>query len=137
MPRIDYDGIQYARDNEIHVSEARMLDALQDAMRDDEVPTMSLVYVWVICDYCRGNGGHSNHMGVISNDKWNDWDDDERDDYLCGRYDTNCDKCDGTGKVRELNLADMPSEIGEWIERYRADYYESAQVSYYERLAGC
>ena len=56
---------------------------------------------WVICGACEGEGTSSAHLGAITSDEWNgpDWDDDSREDYLEGRYDKQCEKCRGTGKV--------------------------------------
>ena len=134
---IDYDGLQLAKESEINEANARLIRAVIDAMKDGEIPTVSLAFDWVICDYCSGNGGHSRRLGVISPDTWNDWDDETRRAYGNGHYDIDCDACNGSGKVRELDLEQAPTEVAEWIERYRTAIYESAQESYYERLAGC
>jgi hypothetical protein len=134
---IDYDGLQLVKENEINEAESRLIGAVIDAMKDGEIPTVSLSFEWVICDYCRGNGGHSRRFGVISHDDWNDWSDETRHAYSRGHFDADCDACRGSGKVRELDLEHAPSEIAEWVEAYRTAVYESAQESYYERLAGC
>ena len=53
-----------------------------------------------VCDTCRGNGTHV-HPDIdgngISMEEWNgpDWDDDERESYMSGRYDVVCRECRG------------------------------------------
>ena len=56
---------------------------------------------------------------------------------MSGAYDTRCNACSGSGKVREINLEMLPSEVVEYIENYRQCASESASERYYERLAGC
>jgi hypothetical protein len=135
--KVNYDDLQLDKESEINEANARLIDSLIDAMNDGEIPKVSLSFEWVICDYCRGNGGHSRRLGVISHDDWNDWSDETRHAYSRGHFDAECDACNGSGKVRELDLERVPTEVAEWIEAYRTAVYESAQESYYERLAGC
>lgn len=71
---------------------------------DDEIE-IRLPAVWVICDYCRGEGHHCRHLGAITSDEFSDWHPDEREDYFAGRYDKTCDVCNGTGKALEVDHA--------------------------------
>ena len=135
--KIDYDGISLARESELNSSEGRLISSLIDAMKDGDIPTVSLSTVWVICDYCGGEGGHSRRFGAISAEDFAEWDEDDRHAYLSGRYDQYCEACDGSGKVRILDEDALPVEVQEWIEEYRRDAYEAAQARYYERRAGC
>jgi hypothetical protein len=134
---VDYDGLQHDLQSELERSERRMLAELQQAMQDGEVTRCHLPYEWSICDTCRGEGGHSRRLGVISSEDWSEWDDDERHSYLSGRYDATCDRCGGSGKVRELQVESLPSDVLAWIEGYENDAYEAAMTTYYERRAGC
>ena len=134
---IDYDGISLARESELNSSERRLISSLIDAMKDGEIPTVNLATVWAICDYCEGEGGHSRRFGAISAEDFAEWDEDSRHSYLSGRYDERCEACSGSGKVRVLNEDILPAEVQEWIDGYRQDAYDSAQATYYERLAGC
>ncbi len=56
---------------------------------------------WVICDTCRGEGKRDNPAfanGITSEEWANDWDEDEREGYLEGRYDVPCNDCNGAGR---------------------------------------
>jgi hypothetical protein len=135
--KLDYDGIQYARESEVNNAQARLVHSLLDAMRDGDIPNVPISFEWVICDYCQGNGGHSRHLGMISQDTWNDWGDESRERYLSGAYDTACTACSNTGKTREIALDTLPSAVVTWIDNYWENVYESASARYHERLAGC
>ena len=134
---VDYDGLRFARNSQINESELRLISSLMDAMQDERIPACDIRYEWVICSDCRGEGGNSLHLGVITQDSWNEWDDDKRDDYMSGFYDRSCTACGGTGKVQEMDEESLPEAVQEYIRNYREDAYESASASYYERLAGC
>lgn len=58
-------------------------------------------YQWVICDRCRGEGKHDHpaFSNGITQDEWEQWDYEERDDYFSGKYDVPCTDCGGSGKV--------------------------------------
>lgn len=134
---IDYDGISLARESELNSSENRLISSVIDAMKDGEIPTVTLHTKWVICDYCDGDGGHSRRFGAISAEDFAEWDEDSRHSYLSGRYDERCDSCNGSGKVRVLNEDILPAEVQDWIQSYREDAYDSAMERYSERMAGC
>lgn len=75
---------------------------------------------WEICCNCDGEGSHAKHLGIIDTDEWSD---DELDAYMGGAYDTPCEVCRGTGKVRaENNRAEQ--------------YYETDQEYYWKREGG-
>ncbi len=58
---------------------------------------------WAICERCEGNGSHDHpaFSNGISSDEWAEWDADERESYMHGRYDVPCSECGGAGKVQE------------------------------------
>jgi len=50
-----------------------------------------------VCGRCRGKGKHSHAIGAITADEWNspDWSEEEKEDYLNGKYDQQCEVCKG------------------------------------------
>lgn len=57
---------------------------------------------WEICSRCSGDGHHSNPAidgNGITSSEWGEWDPEERDDYMSGRYDVSCEECRSSGKV--------------------------------------
>jgi excinuclease UvrABC ATPase subunit len=62
--------------------------------------------VWTICHRCDGNGTHDHPAfsnGITSSEWEQDWDEEEREHYLRGAYDVQCEKCHGSGKVLEVD----------------------------------
>jgi len=53
------------------------------------------------CEDCRGRGTRTLHGIAITSDEFNgpDWNQEMRDDYFSGAYDTRCEMCGGTGKI--------------------------------------
>ena len=51
---------------------------------------------WEICGHCRGAGKSSDYLGVIHPE---DWEPEDLEDYVSGKYDRPCRKCSGTGKL--------------------------------------
>lgn len=134
---IDYDGLRHDMLSQVEDDQRNMLQHLLEAMVDGEVPTCSVTIRWEICPTCEGEGGHSRHLGVIDPEAWSEWDDDDREGYLSGRYDRSCDRCGGDGKVREIDREVLPEAVRAWLEGYERDAWESARITYAERLAGC
>lgn len=137
MSKIDYDGIQLSYEAQIIESDKQLLDALLDAVKDEELAPFTFHMEWVICDYCRGNGGHSRRFGAMSSDEFAEWSDESREAYLRGAYDDRCEACDGSGKVYEMNEGALPEEVIEFIDNYRQYAFDSASESRAERIAGC
>lgn len=134
---IDYDGLRHDMLSQVEADQARMLRSLMEAMVDGELPTCAITLRWDICPVCEGEGGHSRHLGVITGEAWSEWDDDERAGYLCGSYDRSCDRCEGTGKVRDIDLEAAPEAVRAWVDDYERSIWEDARISYAERRAGC
>ena len=55
------------------------------------------------CERCNGKGTQALYGIAITADEWNgpDWDDESRERYLDGSYDTPCTLCGGSGKIDE------------------------------------
>jgi hypothetical protein len=68
---------------------------------------------WAICCNCGGDGSHARNLGVINPDEWTD---EELEAYRCGAYDTACEDCDGSGKVRTGQVFSKTSDG--WTDRW-------------------
>jgi len=82
---------------------------------------------WMICDECRGEGmslcdgmrGHAYSMEEFHEE----FDEEERHGYFTGRYDTRCDSCNGTGKVKGINWEKLEARDPELVKEIN-EYYE-------------
>jgi len=134
--RIDYDSIQLGREADFHQSESWLMEAIKDAVIAGELSHFTFSMVWVICDYCAGNGSHSRRFGAMSSEDFAEWDSDSRESYLCGDYDAVCDRCEGSGKIHQLDVDSLPADVVEFIANYRKSAYEDADVSAQEARVG-
>lgn len=77
---------------------------------------------WCICPECGGDGGSSAYLGVVNPD---DWDEEEFQHYLDGRYDRPCTFCGGSGKLLTADLdakyEKQRNERDDYIMRCRED----------------
>ncbi|EOC0011696.1 hypothetical protein ACI0X9_003383 [Cronobacter turicensis] len=67
-------------------------------------------YKWVICGQCEGEGKvcHPSFDNGITASEWNDeWDTEDRINYMDGLYDVTCDTCKGRGSVKVPDVTDM------------------------------
>lgn len=134
--RVDYDDIQLRREAEINESENGLMEAIRDAVDDERLMPFTFDMVWVICDYCGGNGSHSHRFGAMSSDDFAEWDRDSRYDYARGKYDANCECCGGSGKLHQFDEDSLPAEVVEFIADYRRYAWESAEEAAQERRIG-
>jgi DnaJ-class molecular chaperone len=56
--------------------------------------------MWKICSNCRGDGTHAKNLGVIDTDEWSD---EDLEDYRNGLFDSICEDCKGSGKVKDYH----------------------------------
>jgi hypothetical protein len=71
---------------------------------------------WIICPECEGDGATSKHLGVINAE---DWDPEEMEGYMAGKYDRRCGCCGGSGKMREGNVSSFYEKEAEREAAYR------------------
>jgi DnaJ-class molecular chaperone len=50
---------------------------------------------YVVCSSCDGRGTTTLHGAAITASEWAEWDQDDRDNYMSGVYDTACPSCKG------------------------------------------
>jgi hypothetical protein len=95
---------------------------------------------WAICDACDGEGARAMGGRDFTGSEWrqacND-DPDFADHYFGGVYDTACDCCGGTGKIRVPDYERMtPAQIEAMQIEAEADAYIRAEHEA-ERRFGC
>lgn len=80
---------------------------------------ISLPGCYRVCPGCQGRGQITNpSIGAITAEEWlTDWDEEEREGYLTGRYDITCPTCQG----QRVTLA---------VDREKAD---AAELALYDR----
>ena len=107
-------------------------------------PEYTLSSKWAICGQCNGEGTHVNpsiDCGGITQSEWEDeWDYEEREAYMSGRYDVQCQACEGSGKVRVYADAKSGSFL-EWCynahEQICQDRWDDALERAAELRMGC
>jgi DnaJ-class molecular chaperone len=107
---------------------------LNDASEDVEI---HVPFEWVICDYCRGNGTHSKHLGAFTASEWDEQGFEFQEDYLAGNYDKTCEVCNGTGKVRSPRWEVMNEDERRWLqESYDANAQWKQEQEAERRMLG-
>ena len=81
---------------------------------------------WKICPECEGEGKHSQHLGIITSERQEEWSEEEFDNYMSGGFDKRCFTCKGSGKVTEEALEDYTP----------VRYYETNEEYYWKREGG-
>ena len=93
----------------------------------------------IVCPRCDGEGAHVNPAidgNGITQEEWSDWDDDEREGYLTGRYDVTCEECGGRNVIDEVDEEAMdPALLSEWNEWVDSDR-ETKAIYRMERMMG-
>lgn len=130
---IDFDAIDDDFQYEMNIGKLNMISAFNEAVMNGEIANYNFNYRWEICDVCNGDGGHSRRLGVINRD---DWDDEEFGYYMRGGYDITCELCNGSGKVKEIDLDLAPDYVRAWVQSYYDDIYSCAAERRSERMMG-
>lgn len=84
--------------NLAHEEARRAYSAAQDAAYRTEMVEYRLPCRMEVCGACGGRGSYVNpaiDAHGIGADEWADWDEDDRQGYLDGRYDVACEECRG------------------------------------------
>lgn len=96
-----------------------------------------------VCPTCNGRGTHvspSIDSGGITMSEWAEWDPEERDYYMSGRYDVTCFECHGKNVIQVLEY-DTKNKLYNWccarLEEYYEAQYESSREMAWEKAMGC
>jgi len=105
-----------------------------DEAGTEEEKTSRIPCKWAICSECDGHGGHSRHIGAITQeDRDRDWSEDEFDHYMRGGYDRQCEECKGSGKVKVPNMDALSPELREEYQEHLEDEADYARECAAER----
>lgn len=95
---------------------------------EDEEYSVEAPARWEICHRCNGDGKHSNPAidgNGITQSEWEEWAPEDREDYMNGFYDIQCEICSGSGKVlvidREAFKINNTEDFRKWEESERSD----------------
>lgn len=89
--------------------------------REDGSET-ELPFKWVICSTCQGHGKSSAYLGAYTCDDMAEAGPEFYDDYMAGRYDRQCDVCEGLGRVRVADTSRMSNaDVAEFRAQARAE----------------
>lgn len=94
---------------------------------DDEGNELEFPLKLEVCGTCDGKGTHVNPSidshGIGAEEWAEDWDEDEREGYMNGRYDVQCSECNGERVVPVLDEDRATEAQRKFIEdKQRADY---------------
>jgi len=106
---------------------------------DDNENEIAIPAIFEVCGLCDGKGSHVNpsiDSNGITAEEWDDWDNEDRENYMNGGYDVPCYKCGGKrvipGPDRDRAI---PEHLEIWDENVE-DMNSSAYDEYREREMG-
>lgn len=73
-------------------------DGNEDDFENEEgenYKTITIPAKYEVCPTCRGKGATSNYLGAFTQSRWDEMDEDWKEDYLKGNYDRHCEECNG------------------------------------------
>lgn len=78
----------------------------------------------ISCDKCNGMGSSSSHVecegGGFTSDEWSEMDYEFQEDYMSGKYDKRCNKCNGSGQISAKIYVEC-AECGSTLEQWAID----------------
>lgn len=108
----------------------KRLTALVILPDGDDEEEVEIPIVFEVCDVCDGLGKYVNpsiDSHGISSEEWeNDWDEEEKDNYLSGGYDVECSRCKGKRVVPSPDETRMEKELFIRVSKHIESVYTSA-----------
>jgi hypothetical protein len=100
-----------------------------------------------VCSGCSGHGQHT-HRAIdgngITSSEWSEWDHDDRESYLNGRYDVGCTSCNGEKVVPVIDEERLSQDQKISYEAYLEHESQTASLDHasdeysaIERAMGC
>jgi len=111
-------------------------DILQAEAKEGIFDEDVIAFEFIVCPTCRGKGSYVNpsiDSHGITSDEWNEWEPEERSDYMSGAYDVICGCCGGKRVVPEPIEEDQIKQLQEHFNELAE--YEAERES--ERRMGC
>ncbi|AUV95820.1 TPA: hypothetical protein JD053_16695 [Klebsiella michiganensis] len=87
-------------------------------------------YRWVICECCEGEGktGHPAFANGITSSEWNEWDEEDRRNYMDGMFDVTCEHCKGRGSVKVPDVSRMTFAEKRELVVIRRNFREDREI---------
>lgn len=102
----------------------------------DDGSGTELPFKWSICSGCDGHGKSSAYLGAYTRSEMDEAGPEFLEDYMAGRYDRACDRCEGSGKVRIVDWSKLTkTQRKAWNAQVRGEREDRA-VERAERAMG-
>jgi hypothetical protein len=115
---------------EVHINEQvryfeEYLREQVDGHEDFRMPTHK-----VVCPRCHGAGTHwpEAFSQGFTPEELDEWDDEEREWLIEGRYDVVCEECEGQNVVDEVDLERLNFDVKKRWQEWMASAYETHQI---------
>ena len=106
------------------------------AVVDGDNGEREVSFRYEVCDVCQGRGQYTNpniDRQGLSQDDFDQWDDEEISDYFTGAYDVRCEYCEGRAVVPVTDDKDVLADIA----IFEADMREwQAEIDLESRMLG-
>lgn len=136
-------AIYGAPHHKMMIDEKKMEGTIILENEEGEEEEISFPVVFSVCGTCAGKGSYVNpsiDSNGISSDEWdNDWSEDEREDYMNGAYDIQCEECHRQRVIPVIDESNLSPDQKKNLVRYNErleSIAESNAICRAEREAG-